>query len=246
VQPRKSYLFLSAIIALGVIPATASTVITVFQNTTQLSDTQGTVLGNQTTSAPGFDDSSWQATGVKSNFYITPQQLFGQGILLSDLSSITYWTNQNATLGSNWNLYIYTAPTGSGDSASWYHSRLTGIAPDGSAGWDQQTTATLDWSDPSRNNTSYSSPVTWVNIEAGTVTWPSSTSHDYTGETVEYISLQTDSGASSFQGLLDGLTVTLNDGKSTSVNFQATPEPARWSLIGIGLGMAAFLKRYRR
>jgi PEP-CTERM motif len=242
----KSYLLGSAIVALSVIPSTAG-VITVDQTTVLLADTQGTVVGNAATSAPGFGDSSWQATGVKSNFYITPQALFGQSVLVSDISSLTYWTDQNGSVGSNWNLYIYTAPTGSGDSASWYHSRLVGIAPDGNPGWNQQSTATLDWSDPSRNNTSYSSPITWLDIEAGSVTWPSSSnSHDYTGETVEYFSLQTDSGANSFQGLLDGLTVTLNSGATESVDYAATPEPATWSLIGIGLGMAGLLRRYRR
>jgi len=242
---KRSLLLLSGtLVALGALPAIAG-VIDVYPNTPALSDTAGSVKGMPGDSAPGFGDGSWQATGVKTNYYVTPEELFGHAILISDIASIAYWTKQDGFLGSNWNLYLYTAPTASDNSAGWYKSRLVGIAPDGPAGWNQQSTSTLNWSDPSRNDSNYSSPVTWAAIQAGSVTWPSGTPRDYRSETVEFFSLQTDSGANSFQGLVDGLRITLTGNESAAVNFE-TPEPGSWSLFAIGAVLVCLGRRYRK
>src|SRR5215831_18957166 len=107
-----------------------------------LADTPGSVQGNSVESAPGFGDGSWAATGVKSNYYATPDQLFGHSVQVSDVLSMSYWTNQIGFLGSNWSLYIYTMPTGVGDSKSWYRSRLFAVPGDGPAGWTDWTTDT--------------------------------------------------------------------------------------------------------
>ena len=238
-------LFSYLLFGLSVLPASAGT-ITVYPDTPLLGDTPGSVVGNTTESAPGFGDSSWQATGVKSNFYITPQDLFGHDVLVKDVLSMSYWTNQLNPVGnSNWSLYIYTANSGAGDASSWYRSRLFSAPGAGAPGWDEWTTASLGFVDTVRGGGAATSNLLWSSITAGTVTLMNNSTWDYSNETIKYFSLQTDSGATSFTGLLDGLTVNLQGGEMATVNFEA-PEPGTWSMFGIGLGLVALSQRYRR
>jgi hypothetical protein len=249
IQCRGIWLMGAVGFALANNPA-AATSLTVYPNTGDLADTQGSVIGNSTASAPGFGSSSWQATGVKSNFYVTPEDLFGHSVTVDQVASMSYWTDQFSGFESNWGLYLYTAPTASDNSASWYKSRLVATPVASGPGWVDWTTATLDFSDPSRNNGTYTTNITWADITGGPVTWTSSnTSRDYGNETVEYFSLQTNSGATSFTGLLDGLGITLTDGESSSVNFEATsatPEPATFLLIGCALAGIAVHRRRKQ
>lgn len=241
------------LLGLAVGPVSAAT-LTVFPDTPDLGDTAGTVVGNAA-AAPGFGSGSWQATqhnpnsvapaDQKSNYYVTPQELFGADavVTIGDVLSMSYWTDQlNSTGNSNWALYIYTAPTSSDNSTSWYKSRLVATPAAGDADqWDQWTTGSLDFSDPSRDGQNYTTSITWADITGGPVTWANGlpgNSRDYTSETVEYFSLQTDSGATTFSGLVDGLQIDLKNGMTGSVDFEAapdtTPEPAT-------LGLTAFV-----
>ncbi len=234
----------SLIICFWALPAFAG-IVTVYPDTPRLGDTPGSVIGNPTESAPGFGDGSWQASGVKSNFYITPQDLFGHDVLVKDVASMSYWTNQfNSAGNSNWNLYIYTANSGVGDASGWYRSRLFAVADTGAPGWDQWTTAGLGFVDTVRGGGSATSNLLWSSITAGSVTLMNGSTWDYSNEKIEYFSLQTDSGAKTFTGLLDGLTVNLQDGETAGVNFEA-PEPGTWSLIAIGLVLAGLVRRGR-
>jgi hypothetical protein len=251
---RISKLVLAFILLALSVGAVSAGTITVFPDTPDLSDTAGTVVGNAA-AAPGFGSGSWQATQhnpykvapeeQKSNYYVTPQELFGAGavVTVGQVLSMSYWTDQlNSPGNSNWNLYIYTVPTGTDDSAGWYKSRLVAIAPKGDAdGWDQWSTGSLDFSDPSRNNSNYTTSITWANITSGPVTWANGVpgnSRNYSTEIVEYFSLQTDSGATTFRGLVDGLQVNLGGGVTGSVDFEAaetTPEPATLGLTALAI-----------
>lgn len=254
---RKGILFLagSFVLVVSIVPASASALLA-YPDTPALSDSQGTVVGNTTESAPGFGSQSWQATGAKTNFYVTPQDLFGtSNVTVGQVASMSYWSNTTNSPGTaNWNLYIYTVPDGSSsNSQSWYKSRLIATPAAGAPGWDQWTTETgatapataIDFSDPDRNAGNYATNITWGNITSGTVTWASSgTARDYSNETVKYFSLQTDSGAHSFTGLLDGFQVSLTSGATGSVNFEAAPEPGTWALmLGAGLVGLGFVRR---
>ncbi len=52
---------------------------------------------------------------------------------------------------------------------------------------------------------------------------------------MQWFGLQTDSAARTFTGAVDGLTVTLRDEESGSVDFEAIPEPGAGLLCLPGL-----------
>jgi hypothetical protein len=177
---------------------------------------------------------------VKSNYYVTPQDLFGHSVLVKDVLSMSYWTDQfNYSGSANWSLYVYTGNSGAGDVSSWYRSRLFAVPGSGPSGWDPWTTAGLGFVDTSRGGGNTTSNLHWSSITAGTVTLNNGTSWDYSGETAKFFSLQTDSSATNFTGLVDGLTVTLAGGETASVNFEVVPEPSTWAMFAIGVGLVA-------
>jgi hypothetical protein len=246
-QSKLLCLSLGVLTAWGALPAAAG-VIDVYTDTPGLADTAGSVVGNTTESAPGFSNGSWQATGVKSNFYVSPQALFGHDVFVKDVASMSYWTNQyNYSGGANWSLYIYTytVNSGAGDAASWFRSRLFAVPGAGAPDWDRWTTAGLDFVDTKRGGGSSTSNLLWSSITQGTVTLMNGSTWDYSKEKIQNFSLQTDSAATTFTGLVDGLTITLQDGETASVNFE-TPEPGTWGLMAMGLGLAGLARRYLR
>ena len=224
------------------------------------------IAGNAGTSAPGFATGSWQApgSGAKQESYIAASALFAESVTLNDIASISYWTNKPGTAAAvDWTFIMYTAATGTGDEAPWYHTRLN------SEPYFTQTPAVASntwhaWStnDPtnpmlfydqgrSGNYGTYTDP-TLATLQAGPVTWANSTTYDYrtSSDVVSLFSLQTGSAWNTgFTGLVDGLTVTLKNGDVGIVNLEAVPLPAAvWGgmmLLG-ALGGAKGLRRLRR
>lgn len=211
------------------------------------------VIGNTSTSAPGFGTSSWQANatsaGAKSELYILASALFAGSVKISDIASVSYWTNKPGNSGSpDWTFYLYTAKQASGNEASWYHTRLnsepyltgTPSGSDPSNAWHQWSTD--DASNPMRFYDAgrdggvygtYTDP-TLATLQGGAVTWSASgNTVDYRDEAVSLFSLQTGSAwADGFTGLVDGVTITLKDGEVARVNLEApVPEPASLLLL---------------
>jgi hypothetical protein len=275
---KRSLLVLAAVAAVGLVAggASAGTVTNVTLYASNYSSTTN-VTGNSS-SAPGFGNSSWQADTTaastvdnKSELYIPVAAIFSGSVTISDIASISYWTNKPGDAGSpDWSLNLYTNPstTLADNEASWYQSRLTAEpyltntsdASDPSNTWHQWSTN--DASNPLRFYDSgrdggvqgtYTDP-TLSNLASGSVTWNGATengsSYDYSAETIKYFSLQTGTGwADGFDGLVDGLTITLNNGDVANVNLESVPLPASaWSGLALLGGLAAFggFKRLRK
>lgn len=203
-------------------------------------DVDGNTIGNRSSFAPGFPFGSWQANatvpGTKSETYIQASTLFPGGVKISDIASVSYWTNKpGLSTDPDWSFYFYTVKQ-PGDS-SFYHSRLTSepyltntpVANDPPNQWHKWST-----NDPNNPMRFYDSnrdggifgtftDPTLAQIQAGPITWPASgTTVDYRNEQINFFSIQTGSAwASTFRGLLDGLTITLKDGTVARVNFEA-------------------------
>ena len=223
---------------------------------------EGSVTGIQGLSAPGFESGSWAynqgGADPKAEVYIDPASLFNGTVTVGDIASISYFTNKPNTPGNvDWSFYIYTDKTGTGDTGSFYHSRLISepyLSPNGASytpnawtQWDSNTTTGLRVYDTARDGGvqgTQNDPFLG-NAFNGSITYPTNgATVNYTGETVEYFSLQTGSSWSAgFPGLVDGLTITLKDGDVGIVNFEAVPEPSTWvssGLMVVALGAFAF------
>jgi hypothetical protein len=259
----------STVVSLCFAQAAGATSITIYPNSPNVA-TPTTVTGNGSTSAPGFATGSFQANainpGEKSEIYIPSAQLFANPITIDDIQSISYFTNKPGATGDpDWTFYIYTALQGSGDSGSFYHTRLNSEpyltntpAVDAPANtwneWSTDAPNPMRFYDANRNGGifgTYTDP-TLADLQAGSMTWPGQvTPIDYGPEVINLFSFQTGSAwANGFVGLLDGFTVTLNDGTSSTVNFEAAPGaaavPEPGSLVLLGSGIIAGARRWRK
>ncbi len=221
-------------------------------------------VGAPGNSAPGFGTGAVanNGSGTKSEIYIPVADLFTGSVTIRDIASVSYWTNKPGSAGDpDWGFYLYTNTTGSGDEASWYHSRLVSepyfTSTPSVAANDWHEWSTDDPNNPMRFYDTgrdgiifgtYSDP-TLAAIHSGAISWPSGSAYDYNSDTIKFFGFQTGSGwTNGFTGMLDGLTVTLNDGRIGTVNFEASPaavpEPGSVMLLGTGLaGIAANLRR---
>jgi hypothetical protein len=184
--------------------------------------------------APGFAPGSWQASatvaGQKSEYYISPQALFGRDVNIGELSSISYFTKKNTTHTVNtadWYINIYTKPDANLPiHGSWYGNRI-GSEPyfsqnllDPCNTWNQWVTGAgqnnrLRFFD-STNNLYFGSYTDGFLSDL-------TANAAYKNQKILSFSVQTGSAwANGFTGLVDGLKIKLTDESVGQVNFVAT------------------------
>jgi hypothetical protein len=182
--------------------------------------------------ATGFAPGSWQANatvaGEKSEYYVSPQMLFGRDVTIGELSDISYFTMKNTTHtedAADWYINIYTKP----DSnlpvhGSWYGNRI-GSEPyfsenlvDPCNTWNQWVTEAgqnnrLRFFD-STNNYFGSYTDGFLSDLTGNPA--------YKNQQILLFSIQTGSAwANGFTGLVDGLSIRLTSANVGQVNFIA-------------------------
>lgn len=207
--------------------------------------------------ADGFGPGSWQANATtgKSEFYVTPQELFGRNVTVGDLASISYFTKKDTTHSANtadWFFAIYTAKY-VGQDAGWYGNRISTepyFAEDivETAGtWTQWVTGDgqnnrLRFFDSTNNQ--YFGSYTDGFLSALTA------SNAYKDQQIMYFSIQTGSAwASGFTGLVDGLNIELTTGDIGQVNMIPVPVPEPLTMtaafLAIG-GLGSYLRKRSR
>jgi parallel beta-helix repeat protein len=203
----------------------------------------------------------------KTDIYIDPLASFGATFTVDEIQSITYHTLNNATNPSDVDFYLtlYTDPTSCVvPDDSWYCHRLTGeplynedfVAPTAGV-WNTYTTddttnqLTFNDSNHSGSLGFYLQP-TLQEIQAGAITWSTlitsgdSTPIDYGPEAIEYISFQTGSGWSAFEGYLDSITIELTSGATYEIDLEDATSPVyvddNWtgSLLGAEVDTGKF------
>ena len=216
------------------------------------------VVGNTSPGAPlptgSFQANATPSSGNKSEIYVDAASLFGgQKFTIGQIASMSYFTNKSGpATAPDWTLILYTDPTSSGNTASWYHARLNAepyftnstVTPGTWHQWSTGGSNPLTFYDQARSGNfgTYTDP-TLTGIQNGTYSWAND---NYADQTVKYISFQTGSAwATGFDGLLDAFNISLTTTNEVGViNFEAVPVPSSvWAGLVLFAGLAAFKLR---
>lgn len=180
-----------------------------------------------------------QLAALEQAPYTPPQSWLGP-IALSEISEISFWTfTPTGESGTPFYLVLYTQPDGV-DDTDWFGYRLTALpttasqvdAPLGSwVQWsvqgptnrlafaDQPTIGTFSATGlPSLNDLQTNGAFDWSTVDG---TFPS-TSIDYGGEAMRFVSIQTGSGTDTTgtDARLDLIEIALTDGRSLTLDLE--------------------------
>ncbi|MGN6727790.1 MAG: PEP-CTERM sorting domain-containing protein, partial [Tepidisphaeraceae bacterium] len=212
-------------------------------------------------------------SGGKTEIYLTAASVFGSTpVTIPQIQSISFFTkNSTGQTGSNvdWYITAYTNPQAYGNDSTFYHHALTFEdtyarnvnAPANT--WNQfSTSAGANQLTVSDHNRGASGPVygtatdpTLADLQSGPVNWNSfnsaysSTPVDYSTDTIAVLDVSTASSwANGFTGQIDGVSVSWLDSsnqlQTSSVNFEAVPEPTTLAMLGLG-GIGLLMRRRR-
>ncbi len=185
--------------------------------------------------ASGWGATSWQgpaaAAGAKSNWHVRLNgdgnywnQLFGSTpVTVADLTEISWNTKKPATTPAdqNWVLFVYTAPEvgDSGGKKTVWASGVVAQVSDGS--WKTNLASAVvggNYNYPS----GIAGPASFATFKA-----------EHGTEKVMMVSVQTMSNWNGCDAQVDGLSITLADGRVGKVDFAATTEGTAASTVGL-------------
>lgn len=222
--------------------------------------------------APGYDSGSWtnDQSAYKAEIAFSAADLGLTGHTLSDITDLSYWTKKSTShveSAPDWYVSIYTSPFEGSPGSSWYGYRIN-AEPYFSA---NLTETPGEWTQWSNGGSEDANALRFFDSSAGyygsytDLLWEEFLASEGTGgnifgeQEILGIVLATGSGwNASFDGLLDGFSISLLDGLEVTgapivdtynVNFEATtpvPEPSTFLLLFAGLGGLAFLRHRRR
>jgi flagellar hook capping protein FlgD/cohesin domain-containing protein len=201
--------------------------------------------------------------GAKAETYISPDVTFGTPITVADIASIAYHTRNHANDSPlEFYLAIYTRGPGSPPYANGFYEQRLNAEPylktvqpyvpviDDWSVWATDGGDPLTFTDHNNSgNAGFYGAPTLAQVQAGPIdwsTWPGNPSAstanpvpiDYASQPVLYLSFQTGSGWSAFDGYLDDITVTLTNGDSYIIDLEAAVDPLfvddDWATAGVG------------
>lgn len=236
----------SAAALLSVVPAGAAV------HTLKLGAGYAAASNASASSARAFTGSgSWYELypSAKTEFYVDAATQLGGVFTVDQVASVTYHTVNGATnpSGADFFSVLYTQPFVGGD-ASWYGRRLTsepylsnGYVPPAAWVWNTWATApganqlTFFDSNHCGNQGFYGAP-TLADVQAGPITWATwpgnptagsaeATPFDYGAQPVKFVSFQTGSGWSAFEGYLDAITIALTTGETYVLDLEPATDP---------------------
>lgn len=222
-----------------------------------------------TTAQASAGSGSWSKLlpGPKAETYISPDATFGRSLLLSDITSVTYHTRNHAAAAPlEFYLAIYTRGAGSPPYAHGFYEQRLNAEPylktvqpyvqsfDVWNAWSTGGADPLTFTDHNNaGNAGFYGAPTLAQLLASPInwsTWPTNPTGGsanpspiaYAAQRILYLSFQTGSGWSLFDGYIDDITVTLSDGDSYVIDLESTVDPLYvdddWAAAGVGSEVA--------
>lgn len=197
--------------------------------------------------APGWSPGSFQAPGAYAKYYFTGDGLFGYDVEIGDLARVSYLTKKDTTHTAeapDWFFQMYTQPYDGSPGSSWYGNRLAS-EPYLSENLTETAGEWTQWDSDGPNNKLrfFDSSSGYFGGYSDGFLADLTADVDYQDQEVMLFAVGLGTAwAGDFDGQIDGLRIELTNGDVANVNFVAIPEPASFSMLGLG-GLALLRRR---